>query len=333
MSSWNQIQLREYLNTNCHIHFELLITAVSYENRGLESVRQLLLHFQIDKTILISFGTKYLSEELSSKWMEQKEKLKLLFREYGVDYELYECNLTNYYQFKEKYSFKYENTIINITTFPKNWILMLSKQYDDASNIFFYLLDSSRMPTEEELDIGLKEIVVVDGFEGEISIATDVLLVLILGYEGHRTISFLSNFPCDKILPILSIPIKGNEDEDKKYYDNVHTCNWDLLNKNSVIRKRDSKFHTISSLNHVEFYHQLKQIIETYKSEGMDVCISPLGTKVQTLGLYLYCRKHPETQIVYSIPIKRVDITENVDNCNIDDLINKCFIFKLPQGI
>ena len=42
----------------------------------------------------------------------------------------------------------------------------------------------------------------------------------------------------------------------------------------------------------------------------MDLCISPLGTKPQALGLYLYWRENKNIQLIYSIPVKRLDFTQ-----------------------
>ncbi|ETA67185.1 hypothetical protein MettiDRAFT_0598 [Methanolobus tindarius DSM 2278] len=333
MNSWTSIKLNEYKRRGLNCHFDYLITAISYEERGLESTKQILINFNISTVLLINFGTKYLSDELTEKWLSQKKELESFLNENNIVHDIFETELTNYQSLKQKFDLIDGKTIVNITTFPKNWILMLAKEFDGAHNLFFYLIDSWRIPTDDELDIGLKDIVVVDGFEGETDLTTEILLVLILGYEGHRTISFLSNFSSDIILPIISVPSKGDKKEDELFYDNVYKCNWGLLNKNSVVRTSNNKIHTISSFSPVDFYHQLIEIVSQYKN--VDVCISPLGTKIQTLGLYLFCRDHPKTQVVYSIPIKRVNITEDLDKVKKkkSNIENNCYIFKLPSEI
>lgn len=318
------MRLRDYLFDKNNINFRYLITAVSYEERGLFSVKSIIENLKIEQSILILFdGRDYLSKNLQDKWEEQKKQLINIFDENKIKHIEVNCNSIFFNdcieRLKNLVGMEQPN-IINITTLPKNYILRLAKIFDNERNIFFYYRSVYRKPTNEELKIGIREIIPIEGFEGCMELITDDLLVLILGYEGHRALSFVSKFSPYKILPLISIPNEGNKLEDNDFYKNSLNCNLNLLRKHSIIKKKDGSFYTISSLNHIKFFVELENIIENYRNNN--ICISPMGTRAQTLGLYLYWRKHPETQIVYSVPIERFSVAAGE---------SEAWIYKLPS--
>lgn len=324
----NPIRLSDYLiDDRNNTHFKFLITAVSYEERGFLSVKSIIENLKIEKVILIYLdGRNYLSKSLQDKWEEQQKQLLNIFDKYKIEYMEINCNSIFFYDTIERIKSLVGITIsniINITTLPKNYILKFAKIFDDETNIFFYYRSVYRKPTNEELNIGIREIIPIEGFEGCIELNAEDLLVLILGYEGHRALSFVSKFSPYRILPLISIPNEGDKIEDNNFYKNDLACNSNLLRKHSILKKKDGSFYIISSLNHINFFIELEQIIENYLQSNKDnICISPMGTRAQTLGLYLYWRKHPKTQIVYSVPIERFSVTAGE---------SEGWIYKLPS--
>lgn len=67
--------LTEYINEKNISKPIILLTAVSYENRGIKSIKKIIEKFDIEKTILILFGTEYLDKSLSKKWQKQKTEI------------------------------------------------------------------------------------------------------------------------------------------------------------------------------------------------------------------------------------------------------------------
>lgn len=321
----NPIRLRDYLLDNNNTNFKFLITAVSYEDRGLSSVKTIIENFKIEKVILIIFdGKNYLSQKLQEKWEKQKNDLLNIFREFNIEYIEEKCTAVFFRDSIEKIKNIIGNklpNIINITTLPKNYILRFAKDFDNEENLFYYYRGIYRKPTEEELGIGIRDIIPIEGFEGCIELDTEDLLVLILGYEGHRALSFVSKFSPYRILPLISIPNEGNKKEDADFYFNALNCNWNLLRKHSVLKKRDITFYTISSLNHLNFCAELENILDYYIEGKYNIIVSSIGTRAQTLGLYLYWRRHPASQIVYSVPIERFSIATGE---------SEGWIYKLP---
>jgi len=304
--------LERYLENGEGTNFKYLITAISYESRGLSSVTEIVKKFSIEKIVLISLGTDYLDHTLEKEWHSQRSKLIHLFEEKRIDYIEMSCHPVYFKDFFDRLSnetVQYPN-IINISTFPKNYILRLAKEFDHENNLFFYSKSHYREPLDHELKISIDNIIPIEGFEGFREISSEDLLVLILGYEGHRALSFLSKFSPFKILPLISIPELGDENEDQMFFKILLKCNWILLRKQSVIKDRNNEYFKISSLSHTKFYYELSEIINSFLQKDMDLCISPLGTKPQALGLYLYWRENKNTQLIYSIPVKRLDFTQ-----------------------
>lgn len=325
----NPIRIEDYLIDDNNKNFKFLITAVSYEKRGISSVKSIINNLKINKVILILFdGKNYLSKKLQEKWEDQKKELINIFNENKIEYIEFNCNSVFFYDGIENIMTLVGHelpNIINITTLPKNYILRFAKEFDNEANIFYYHRSVYRKPTKEELKIGIREIVPIEGFEGFMELNQEDLLVLILGYEGHRAFSFISKFSSYRILPLISVPNEGDSIEDKLFYDNDIFCNRNLLRKHSVLKKKDETYYTIASLNHLNFFNELESIIKEYLQHNNDnICISPMGTRAQTLGLYLYWRKHPEIQIVYSVPIKRFSIA-------VADGESEGWIYKLPS--
>ena len=341
------IKLEEYMK-NENVVFENLITAISYEDRGLISTQIILENFEVEKVILINLGKTYLNTQLQKNWDKQRDFLYKLLDRYNIEYKEIVCDpifLSQSIKMITRETME-GPTIINITTLPKNYVLRLAKEFDDEDNIFFYQRTDYREPTEEELKIGIEKILPIEGFEGVRNLTAEDLLVLILGYEGHRALSFLSKFSSYKILPLISVPNTGDVKINEKFYKNELKCNQKLFRKHCVLKKSDGSFFTISSLNHISFFREVKEIIDIYKHEDVDICISPIGTKAQTLGLYLYWREKPETQILYSLPIKRFDVTtqtiEHIESMlyksqNIEKLndkknfVSNSWIYKIPR--
>jgi hypothetical protein len=248
--------LESYLENKENTDFNYLITAISYEKRGFSTVNQLIQQFSIEKIILISLGTDYLDHTLEKEWRSQKEKLIHLFEEKRIDYNEISCHPVYFGDFFgrlfEEIGDQYPN-IINISTFPKNYILRFAKEFDNENNLFFYSKSNYREPFDHELKISIDNIIPIEGFEGFREISSEDLLVLILGYEGHRALSFLSQFSPYKILPLISIPEMGNVDEDEFFFKKLLKCNWNLLRKQSVIKDRNNEYFKISSLSHTKF--------------------------------------------------------------------------------
>ena len=126
----NPIKLEEYLQNEENTNFRNLITAVSYENRGFLSVKEIVENFEIEQVILILFGKKYLDGQTEKKWDDEKNKVYDLFNKYGVESIEVTCDsvfFNNSIDGIKNITRNEMPNILNITTLPKNYILRLAK--------------------------------------------------------------------------------------------------------------------------------------------------------------------------------------------------------------
>jgi hypothetical protein len=322
------VELNEYLSLYGANEYEYLLTAPGYENRSIESALEIIRRLHLKKAILLDIGDDYLDTPLKRKKNENKKLTIDMLKQMNIPFSTISCApsvVGDAGQRVMREIGKNKNVIINITSLPKNYVLALAKIFDDESNSFFYQRGYQHVPSADELLTGIDSIETIEGFEGDKKLEVDDLLVLLLGYEGHRASSFLARFSPAKILPIIGVP-GVNKEEDELFVNKVIESNYNLLRKHNVLRDGDGNFYTAPSLDPEAFFYRLEEIIKSLDIGDFDVTISPIGTRPQTLGLYLYCRKHPETQAIYSVPIKRFDINES------NGQEKKFFIYKLPPS-
>ena len=165
-----------YMENGENTNFKYLVTAISYESRGFSSVTEILKKFSLEKIILVSLGTVYLDHTLEKEWRSQKDKLIHLFEEKGIKYVELNCHPVYFKDFFDRLSnetVQYPN-IINISTFPKNYILRLAKEFDNENNLFFYSKINYRKPLDHELKISIDNIIPIEGFEGFREISSEI---------------------------------------------------------------------------------------------------------------------------------------------------------------
>lgn len=193
---------------------------------------------------------------------------------------------------------------IDITTFTKQYLLVLLKSIkeDHPSSLIRILYTpghykvSPSHPEKDALSWGVKEIKPVPGFLGNALSWRDDILVLFLGYEGEKAFQIFQKFEPKKTLAVLpNPPSYPNADRPTRTLNSrilsrpieeVETCVADALDPEST---RDL----------------LIKLSKTYEDEkNCNLIISPLCTKIQTLGilLFLWAKKDTNAQVVYASP-------------------------------
>ena len=305
----------------------VLLFAISYEERGFESLKRTTQKFKIRKALIFQFNVEdYLTQENLECWKEEKQKVLSFLEEKDIIFALLDVHDDDFkdtFETLKKEISKSDTVVIDITTFPKNYILKICRELEDYNTTYQYTLGERYLePTDEEKRVGVSKIVPLDGFEGDIEINRDALLTLILGFECNRALAFLNEFPSGKILALIGAPgigFREENEEDKKYLEEAMQCNKHLLNNSFV------KQIKVNSLDPLLFYQQLKGAIESNVKENelLNIVIVPIGTKAQTLGLYLYWKNNPKIQILYPIPNRRPKIALKT---------GETFIYRLSKG-
>jgi hypothetical protein len=303
--------LNVYLNTRKKREIDTLITAYSYEDRIIDSLKRSLEVFDVKKAILLVYdGETYLDVSAIRKWTENKKKMDNFLASSSVAKTEISCRHDNVTRISEdllKIINQNEKILMDITGLTKNYILKLAQVLSSKCTSFLYTRSGGyRIPTKEEMSVSINRIEPLSGFEGYVGIDKNDLLVLMLGYEGNRSLAFLKKFDTEPVLVMIGNPYLENEEINNLYVDSAKKANRQLINVHRV-----ALYETpVHSLNPFLFAEDLGLAVGKYPNiERYNICLSCLGTKLQTLGLYLYWKKNPQCQIWYDVPNKRFDFS------------------------
>jgi hypothetical protein len=192
---------------------------------------------------------------------------------------------------------------IDVTVLTKRHILLLLRMLDDMelfNSIRVLYTEPRNYSTELFLPMssGLRQIDVVPGFVNVQPLGRPLMLVVLLGYEGDRAMALFNELDPNETMMIVPRPAYHAEWEGRTQQMNSTLIN--LLGEEKI-RFVDSRDPYLVS-------DELERILignTRLSLSNLNCCISPLGTKPQTIGLYLFWRKHRfEFSIVYAEPLK-----------------------------
>lgn len=305
------IQLEDFSKNSKDKYIDTLITAYCYEDRIIDSLERSIGEFNIKRAMVIRYnGEDYLDDSTFRKWKRNKERMDELMKSAGIKVTEIPCKDDDATKLSKNLSTDVEpnreKILIDITGFTKNYILKLAQIFDSKSTLFLYTRSKKyRLPILKEQSSSINKIIPIDGFEGFVNIDKKDFLILILGYEGNRSLAFLKKFGTEPVLALIGSPYLRDKEINKTYIESAKKANNLLLNIHRVVLY-DSPTH---SYNPFLFAKDLDSAIMKFpKKEKYNVCVSCLGTKMQTLGTYLYWKKNPNCQLLYSVPYERFDI-------------------------
>jgi len=201
-----------------------------------------------------------------------------------------------------------KNSVItlDITTFNKRHLLMLLKHLDEHgfwNSLRVLYTEPSDYVTDLYLPMstGIKQINPVPGFVNTQPLNKPTLLLIFLGYEGDRAMSLFNNLDPNETILIVPKPAFHEEWEGRTEH----------MNRDLVTLLGDEKIKYANSRDSLSVAATLSQILggEEHNLQDWSCCISPLGTKPQVLGLYLFWREHPmQFSILYAQPLKHNEL-------------------------
>lgn len=189
---------------------------------------------------------------------------------------------------------------IDITTFTKRHLLFLLRAIDDLgiwSSIRIFYSEPEDYITDRYLPMstGIRQINTIPGFVGTQPLTKPAILVIFLGYEGDRAISLFENLDPNEVIVVIPNPPyhlewKGRTEE---------------MNRHLIMLIGENRIEYTDSRNPFIIASELERIIEHYNLNEWHLCIAPLGTKPQILGIYLFWQKHKgNCSLIYAQPLK-----------------------------
>ncbi|MHA1325417.1 MAG: hypothetical protein ACTSRL_21710 [Candidatus Helarchaeota archaeon] len=279
---------------------DIFIVCASFEERTGAVVEKLAEKYRVAR----SFIFKYDEKDRTNLRDQNFEKLKDGLLQYSENVYPIICDhhdpLDGISKFQElcknrNIPLKNKNITIDITTFTKQYLLVLfkfiEKQKPKTIRLFYTEPEDYAVKWNKPLSYGLIDIVSVPTYGGHFYVEKENLLVLLLGYEGDRAYGIWERFTPHKTIILIGRPSFRNAWEGRV----------EKFNKKIISKFPEDFINYIPTLDPFEVSKNLDNLIK-HHMQKFNIYISPLGPKPQVVGCYLCIRKHPYVQIVYAIP-------------------------------
>jgi len=207
---------------------------------------------------------------------------------------------------------------IDISVLAKQHLFLLLRKIDrldegvTSVRILYSFVGDYGFLRGESVSRGLDEISIVPSFGGSYHLGRRNLLILFLGFEGPRALAVYERYDPDRAVAVIGKPAY------KEGWDKFsEKLNEHLLEQEDVGRK----FASVSSPIMVS--QLLDQLYLEY-GKGHNILVCPMGTKMQAVGTYLFCKNRSEVQVVLPTPI------ENPEK-NFSEGVGSTLEFYLPK--
>lgn len=279
---------------------DIFIVCASFEERTTEVIEKLDKNYGVEN----SFVFKYDEKNRTNLRDINFEKLMEMLKKNSESVSPIICNhhdpLDGINKFQElckikRTVFKNKNITIDITTFTKQYLLVLLKfieiQNSKSVRLLYTEPEDYAIKWKKPLSHGLVDMVSVPTYGGHFYSEKESLLILLLGYEGDRAYGIW-----ERLSPHKTIILIGKPSFRDSWEGRVETLNKKLISK---LPKDSIKY--IPTLDPFAVGKNLDELIEQFK-QNFNIAISPLGPKPQVVGCYLSIRKYFDVQVIYAIP-------------------------------
>lgn len=186
------------------------------------------------------------------------------------------------------------NLLIDITTFTREGLLVLIKLLKnrfDSSKVQLIYNCASKM--SNELSMGPRAFRSVMGYAGLLSPAKKNHLVILFGYEVDRARALIDDYEPD----LISI---GTGSKDLSIRTELHKRNVRFVHQLQSYYSDSFNSFEVSVRDPAETCRGLQDYLNNIDSENYNVIISPMNTKLSTVGVALFALEHNEVQVCYS---------------------------------
>jgi hypothetical protein len=189
---------------------------------------------------------------------------------------------------------------IDISTIIKWHLLILLKGLNSTKKngtLRFLYTEPEDYITDlfQPLSFGIHSIFPIPVYSGIFDFSKNSLLVLMLGYEGDRAMALYEAMDPTECLLLIAKPSYHEEWEGR-----AEEMNREIINTVGA-----SKIRYIHSRDPLAVSLQLHELLSDKKYSEYNHIISPLGTKPQALGLYMYLSTNPSnTVLIYGSPAR-----------------------------
>ncbi len=190
---------------------------------------------------------------------------------------------------------------VDISTFPKISLLLTLKALQRlGSDLHFRLLYTEpgkyKDDLREPLSYGLRRVTVVPTFAAPYVASQELTLVMFLGYERDRALGLWQSVEPHRTLAVIGRPAYHPEWEGVS----------ERLNAALLAGVGGESIFSVDPRNPLATYAFLKNVVHPRAERQRDnLCLAPLGTKPQCVGMYYFCSRFPRSAtVIYASPLE-----------------------------
>jgi hypothetical protein len=288
---------------------DLFLCALGFENRCVGALQRLVQWgYRARNSVVLEYDVHQKDNEINSK--EISELLKGITSRQIKQLKYLTSDIPD--SFRELRSFfeaidhdsPVRQVSIDISSFSTSTIIQildyfLFKSHCEQIRIIYteameyYPKKTLQTSKEEYLSSGVKEVLTLPNFSGIYTPGYSPLLIILLGFEPIRARGILNLFQPSRKIGIIGIPSRKDldwrRDLAKEMYRNFFGV--------------QDRMIECSEFDYREVYDILEKLYDEFIQTN-NITIAPLGSKMQTLAVLLFLEKHPDVQLLISIPIK-----------------------------
>lgn len=186
------------------------------------------------------------------------------------------------------------NILVDITTFTREGLLILIKllkcRFEESKVKLIY---NSASEMSDELSMGPRAFRSVMGYPGLLSPSKKNHLVILFGYEVDRARALIDGYEPD----MISIGFGSKNNSIRK---ELHNRNVEFVEQLKSFYSDSFKMFEVSVRDPEDTYKNLQEYLSSVDSKSYNTIISPMNTKLSTVGIALFAIDYSEIQLCYS---------------------------------
>lgn len=186
---------------------------------------------------------------------------------------------------------------IDMTCFTKLYLFELLHFLVQEANIssLRFAYNQPKAYGNAKLTQGISEIFFIPHFSGTFLPNRETVLIVFLGFETERALGIWEHYEPFKTVVVLADPPMRQD-----YLERAEKENAFLITRPGILKE------TMNPYDPFEVTEKLEEIYSTHcldnRRPAYNVGVISLGTKVQSLGLFNFWRRHTNVRITYAFP-------------------------------
>lgn len=269
----------------------LYVTGVSFEERCLALPESLSLRTGNERALLVEF----LGYENVGPYLQNRARIHQVLRAKGYAPVVIEGEPSRPLEALRQIAEEIKRTtpekvFLDISTLPRNYLFgvcRLLALYHIPTFIRYY----KPQDYGTELSRGVGSVQTIAGFEGSSTSSGEVVLAIILGFEGYKALQ-----AWERIGPTRVIALLGDPPFKPGFLDRSRQHNDELLTKLKDVHVE--RLHTSDVL---VAKNQLQRLYQECTSGGREISfvLCPLGTKLQSLAAFAFATQNKDVSVLY----------------------------------